>query len=358
MTQELFWIYGFNILVNSVLSFATVTFLVLAVMWACRVKDPRIRSLLLFIPLMKLCVDLFLYNFSNWALMQQLSPIEVEAGSRLISLSLFCPGPIAEGIPLTTNLQLFLDSGQTFTIADLLACYVPVLWMKIVVLVVVSFSIGLLSTSLFQMVVSIKKFSKIIRLSTPSPYPIHHPHLRSQIQKGKVKIVITTEVDVPCAFGIFRRSIIFPKELLHTLTQPEYEAIIAHELDHLQWQDGLVRVVANCLKNLFWWVPTRRYLSRLELTQEYACDRKITALKFSPVELASAILKAAKLAKTASERDFVPITCFVNRSTLLGRTQMLLKNPCPPKKQTFRWVQYGLTGLLMMTIIFGKFWIF
>ncbi|HEY5234531.1 MAG TPA: M56 family metallopeptidase, partial [Rhabdochlamydiaceae bacterium] len=165
-------------------------------------------------------------------------------------------------------------------------------------------------------------------------------------------IFISTEVDVPCAVS---RSIIFPESLLKKLSQVEFEAICVHELDHLRWKDSALRAVQRIIATLFWWIPTKRWQARLELAQELACDVKISKFNLLPIDLASAIAKAARGAKMGSQ--CLPVMYFVEKGRLLGRIKALVK---PAKKRAWgvRMVQSFFVFSLLTMIFFGQFWIF
>jgi beta-lactamase regulating signal transducer with metallopeptidase domain len=176
--------------------------------------------------------------------------------------------------------------------------------------------------------------------------------LEAALKKSKVGIFASTEVDVPCAMS---RSIIFPESLLKTLSQVEFEAICVHELDHLRWKDSALRAAQRMLGTFFWWIPTKRWQSRLELAQELACDAKIAKFNLSPIDLASAIAKAARGAKMSS--PCLPVMYFVEKGRLLGRVKALVK---PAKKRGWkvRLVQCFFVFSLLTVIFFGQFWIF
>src|SRR5689334_5770164 len=70
MSQELCWIFGFNIIVNSLLSFFTAFFLLELFLFIFRVRHPRLRAVCSLLPFVKICLDVFSYHFSHWALLQ------------------------------------------------------------------------------------------------------------------------------------------------------------------------------------------------------------------------------------------------------------------------------------------------
>lgn len=358
MNQELFWTYGFNILINSTLSFLTVAFFVMLGLHVLRIREPRLRSFFMCIPFCKLILDLFLYDFSNWALNDHYNPLEAEPGSRMISLMLCFPGGIQGLIPLTAGIQLLVYDGRTFTLADVLSFCIHPVWIKSIVLTCATLSISFLIIWLFRLYKSFKKLNIILQSSEVCMRPIFNPALNFTLQKRRIHLCVSSDVNVPCALGIFKKYILFPADLLHELTQGEFEAIVAHELDHLHWQDCSIRLISRMLTILFWWIPTGWWLNRLEQSQEYACDHKIKQFNLSKIDLASSILKSVQLTKKTSPCLPLSIPCFINQKPLTNRIQLILEEEGPPKKFILKWLKNCLVGVLMGAILFGKFWIF
>src|SRR5690606_23251173 len=90
-----------------------------------RIKHPRAKGICRFLPFCKICIDLCLYHFSNWALLQGINPILAEKGARNLSL---IATPFAE-------LRLSMESGEAFSIADLIALSTRVLFVQTIVLI-------------------------------------------------------------------------------------------------------------------------------------------------------------------------------------------------------------------------------
>ena len=86
MGQELYWIYAFNVIVNSTLSFFTTLALVELFVRLLRVRHPRAKAICRLLPFCKICIDLCLYHFSNWALLHGINPTLAETGTRNLSI--------------------------------------------------------------------------------------------------------------------------------------------------------------------------------------------------------------------------------------------------------------------------------
>lgn len=356
MTPELLWTYMLNIIINSVLSFYTITLVVLLLILLLRIKNRRAIALLLCAPTVKLLLDPFLYQFSSWALLHQLNPITAEEGSRMISVMVGYVTSFADLVLPTTGIQLMLHSGETFSLADLAALSIGPAIVQAIVVCTCIISIGLFGKMLYQYHRSIGRISNLKRKAVPCMRPLHNLYLAQKIVQSHIRILLTDATTIPCACGFWNKCIVFPTALVEELTQVEFEAIIAHELNHLQWQDGMCRVVWQFASALFWWVPKKWLLDRVEFAQEQACDVAVNAFQISRLDLASALVKSAKQVHN-SLTDCLSVTCFVGRQTLSVRFRALLTEPALPNK-TLRWLQIGLAGVASIMFLFGKFWIF
>jgi beta-lactamase regulating signal transducer with metallopeptidase domain len=348
--MNLGWIYAFNILINSVLAFFTVALLVKFLLWAFRIQQPRIQALALSLPLFKVGFDFFLYNFSRWALSSQINPLLCSPGTRAINVSFTYPTSLTP-YPFSSGIYFSLEGGKTFTIADVIALFVDPLWIKTIVILALAVSFGFGGLRLLQALKARKIVKEILANAMPYLRVMSAP-LEAALRKSKVQIFISTEVDVPCAVS---RSIIFPQNLMQNLSQAEFEAICVHELDHLRWKDSLLRSVQRMLSTVFWWIPTKRWQSCLEQAQELACDAKISKFNLLPIDLASAIAKAARSAKTNS--PCLPVMYFIEKGRLLGRIKALVK-PASKRSLGIRIAQYTAIFSLLTVIFFGQFWIF
>ncbi len=87
-------------------------------------------------------------------------------------------------------------------------------------------------------------------------------------------VMVTPDVEVPCAAGIFRHVIYLPPV---ELPEWEIEMILAHEAQHIRSHDGKIKLFVGLLTAAMWWNPIaqifRREAGRL---LELRCDAKVT----------------------------------------------------------------------------------
>ncbi len=100
------------------------------------------------------------------------------------------------------------------------------------------------------------------------------------------------------AAGMRRGSILVSEDLLHVFDQEELDAIVAHEVAHLQSRDVPVVVVAGVFRDLVAWNPIAHIaLRRLIHDREFEADRRAAALTGDPLAVASGLLKIVEIAK-------------------------------------------------------------
>lgn len=342
MGQEIYWIYAFNVIVNSFLSFFTALFLVELFVYLLRVKHPRIKAICCFLPFVKICLDFFLYHFSHWALLKGINPLLAERGTRQLSLM----------VNPWMGIRLNLHDGQTFSVADVIALSVDPLWIKAIVSLAAIGMIFSCARIWIRIARDKKHMGHILKSASLIQLLKAKPVLAAWIQKKGVRLVLASDINAPCIAG---KTILFPAHLSDELSTEEYEAVIAHEMAHLQWQDRSMRIVYTMVAAVFWWIPSRRWQRRIDEMQEKACDYLIHRFGISKFALAEAILKTAQKTRAAPSR----LVCsFVERpSSLKSRMQMILQGPVP-QARAWKAIQYGLLGVVLLSILWGKLWIF
>ncbi|MDD5545012.1 MAG: M56 family metallopeptidase [Acidobacteriia bacterium] len=107
---------------------------------------------------------------------------------------------------------------------------------------------------------------------------------------------IRHELPLCCLFGIRRPKLFLADQLFERLSSSELRAALAHEESHWRHHDNLKSACLNALKNFFFFIPTyRRLVDRWREGVELACDEEAAERTQAPLELASALVKIARL---------------------------------------------------------------
>jgi len=364
MNFELGWIYLFNIIFNSILSFYTSIFLVFLFLFFLKITNPRIKTFCYALPFYKVILDLFFYQFSNWALAMNINPILARIGTRTLYFQINFLGEF--------QIKLCMQNGSTFSLADVIALHINPLWIRIIVMMTVVGSLAAFVIFVVYTIRNLLHIHSIVQNAKPMHRVIMHPQLRSQFIQKKAKCLITTEIHSPCVVG---KTLLFPSNLMDFLSQEEFEAIIAHELSHMQWKDSYVRMTCKLIETIFWWLFAKWWYARLENYQERASDQAIQRFEISKFDLMGAIVKTTKnfqkatiskepkkstLTKPKSQFfKFFGYISFVEHSTyFMSRMRAILQYEHKKTALIWKALQYGMLALGLHAILFGKMWIF
>jgi len=110
-----------------------------------------------------------------------------------------------------------------------------------------------------------------------------------------VWLIASTEMSGASVWGILRPSVVLPEGIEDELTAEEMEAVILHELIHIQRWDNLVATVQRMLCCVFWFHPLLWLLDRkLLVERERVCDERVVALSGASMPYARGLLKVLR----------------------------------------------------------------
>lgn len=350
MNHSLTTLFYFNLIVNSVLTFFTVALLIHLFMALFRIKNERIKIFAYIVPIVKLPLDVMIgYNFPTWALTHGIDPTTCEEGTRLIS------------VVLGTNGLFFgfsvHDMRFNFTLADLLAIWLgPVLTAFITITILAATALSIL-LAFRKYLLNRKRFNRMLALSEPYQRPIFNPTLNSMAAAKQLNICISDQISTPCVAGFWMHTVLFPKGLSEQLSQEEYEAVIAHEIEHIRWYDSIMKLGIYIIHTLFWWIPKKWLVRKLELNQELACDKSSVKYLIDPMHLAMAIQKAAAKARL-NPHSYLGMSHFTKGYGLLLRLNRLVGDRKKEPRPILKWVQLAFMSFVLVCFLFGKIWTF
>jgi beta-lactamase regulating signal transducer with metallopeptidase domain len=97
-------------------------------------------------------------------------------------------------------------------------------------------------------------------------------------------------LQAPAVIGWFRPVVFLPVSALTGLSESQLEAVIAHELAHIQRLDAFVNVFQVCVETLLFYHPAIWWMNkRIRAEREHCCDEIAVALCGDPVEYARAL---------------------------------------------------------------------
>jgi beta-lactamase regulating signal transducer with metallopeptidase domain/uncharacterized protein YnzC (UPF0291/DUF896 family) len=97
-------------------------------------------------------------------------------------------------------------------------------------------------------------------------------------------------LQAPAVIGWFRPIVFLPATALTGLSEDQLQAVIAHELAHIQRLDAFVNVFQVCVETLLFYHPAVWWLNkRIRAEREHCCDDVAVSLCGNPVEYARAL---------------------------------------------------------------------
>lgn len=119
--------------------------------------------------------------------------------------------------------------------------------------------------------------------------------LATSLITHNIKILTSSSILIP--FATYKKSIVIPENMENILSRKEFEAVVAHELEHIRNFDPYIRIFYQFLAAFFWWLPTNSWIKKLEQDQEMACDHSVLNYGLNKESIASAILKLTRHVK-------------------------------------------------------------
>jgi uncharacterized protein (TIGR03435 family) len=135
-----------------------------------------------------------------------------------------------------------------------------------------------------------------------------------------VRLCTSAMVRVPLVIGWLRPYILLPVEALTGLSEPQIEAILAHELAHIRRHDYLLNLLQTAIETVLFYHPAVWWVGKqMRLERENCCDDLAVAVCGNVLEYAGA------LAELEAIRGGVPEPALAaSGGELLGRIQRLL----------------------------------
>jgi bla regulator protein blaR1 len=155
----------------------------------------------------------------------------------------------------------------------------------------------------------LRRMRAIIRAATPLHLNLPIPTMSSAARLE------------PGVFGIWRPVLLLPEGIGERLKPAHFEAVIAHELSHVQRRDNLTAAVHLLVEVIFWFYPLVWWMrTRLVEERERACDEEVLHMGAEPEAYAESILAVCKLYL----RSRLPCMSGVGGANLRGRIERII----------------------------------
>jgi TonB family protein len=142
-----------------------------------------------------------------------------------------------------------------------------------------------------------------------------------RLQSG-AEVMISTEINSPVTFGVWRPVILLPPGFVK-LEPTAREAVMLHELFHIERRDWTFSITEEIIRAVFWFHPAIWWLlGQIQLTREEVVDRAVVEVTKSREQYLEALLAVAK-AKLQPDLALAPL--FLRKRHLARRVAALLK---------------------------------
>ncbi len=150
----------------------------------------------------------------------------------------------------------------------------------------------------------------------------------------------------PGVFGVFRPVLLLPEGLREHLTPAQFDAIVAHELCHVERRDNLSSAIHMLVEALFWFDPVVWWIrSRLIEERERACDEAVLRMGSDPQGYAQGIVTVCKFYLKSP----LPCVSGVTGSGLKRRVEAIMLNRAAEKMSLARKLLLAAAGAVAVT---------
>lgn len=158
-------------------------------------------------------------------------------------------------------------------------------------------------------------------------------------RRGDIRVLSSPEVPVPMAAGFIRRAIVFPQSVLASLTPPEFEQVLCHEMAHLRRWDDWTQLAHALAQAIFFFNPAIYWIGRrLKIEREIACDDWVVSATGEPRPYAACLAHLHEVTRRASAPQLAPGAITGKRWQLSARVEALLQ---PGRNSTPRFSRSG-----------------
>jgi beta-lactamase regulating signal transducer with metallopeptidase domain len=151
--------------------------------------------------------------------------------------------------------------------------------------------------------------------------------LRGRMKLGLVRLTESDTLRTPLVIGA--REVCVPRGLFSELAPSEIDAVLAHELAHVERKDGVWFPLVTAVQSALWLQPLNHLVaSYFRRSAELACDDRAVELTGCRLGLARALVHVAERASQARQPAFLP-TMVRHESALLSRVRRLTSAHAP-----------------------------
>jgi len=125
------------------------------------------------------------------------------------------------------------------------------------------------------------------------------PELLAEVEDCRksrpIRLLVSTSVNVPTAFGFFEPAVLLPEWLVQDGRAEDLKHVVLHELAHLRRWDDWTNLLQKSIKALLFFHPAIWWIEwKLSLDREMACDDAVLEKTASPRNYAESLARMAE----------------------------------------------------------------
>ena len=155
-----------------------------------------------------------------------------------------------------------------------------------------------------------------------------------------------TDADIePAVARIFHPVVLLPAALLGRLSDPEMNAVLAHEHEHIARRDNLKASIHRLVETLFWFHPAVWWIGRQMLEErERACDERVLENGHDRGDYAAGILAVCRHCRPGAS-----VAAAATSGDLTRRVRYILGNAQPASVGVFKTFSLLIATILVAT---------
>jgi beta-lactamase regulating signal transducer with metallopeptidase domain len=168
----------------------------------------------------------------------------------------------------------------------------------------------------------------------------------------KIKIWISSNVDVPSVTGFIKPIILFPAAMINQLTIAQAEAVLLHELAHIRRNDYFYNILQSTVELILFFNPFVHLLSKsVRKEREYCCDDWVMNFQFDRLAYAKALLLMEEQ-RNLLQSSFV-VAATNGEKKLLNRIKRLFNQQPETDFTLFLKIKLSVVCLFLLFVIFS-----
>lgn len=172
--------------------------------------------------------------------------------------------------------------------------------------------------------------------------------LRRRTKLSHIRFTECAQLSSPLVVG--RREICVPRNTLSHLTDEDLDAVLAHELAHLERGDGIWFPLVGAVQYTLWFQPLNHLVSsHFRSSAEISCDDRAVELTRNPRALGRAIVRMAEAAVLVRGPALAP-SISSSKSDLLPRVRRLLSDPALDERSARRGSLLALSSVALIGV--------